>query len=272
TYALLSGLIFKASENFSYSFLLRYYPADYKNIHGRAFGETGLTKNEIGIYSGIKWKTFLGTINFYFDQFKFPYRTYNASLPSSGYEVLFDLTSKPLKNLVTHLKFKYENKELNVTNDEGKLLLQRDKYQFRGEFNYKISKIVEVKNRIEYVLSKFDEIKNIDDGYLFYSEIKYKPIGIVQTAMRFIFFNTDNYNAAIYEFENDLTGIMTNLPMYGEGYRWYIIVKCNLASMLKISLKYSETVKNNVASMGSGYSEINGGLDNKISLQVDLNY
>ncbi len=272
TYALINGLIYKASKDFSYSFLIRYYPANYKNIHGSAFGESGLTKNEFGIFTGIKWRTFLGTINFYFDQFRFPYKTYNTSLPSSGYEVLFDLTSKPIKNLVTHIKFKYENKELNITNDEAKLLLQRNKYQLRGEFNYKISRWLEVKNRVEYSFSKYDIIKDKNDGYLFFSELKYKPTNLVQTAVRFIFFNTDSYNSAIYEYESDLTGIMTNLPMYGEGYRWYIVIKYNLAAILKLSLKYSETIKNNVVTLGSGYSEIRGGLDNKISLQIDFNY
>ena len=65
---------------------------------------------------------------------------------------------------------------------------------------------------------------------------------------------------------------MTNLPLYGEGIRWYFMIKYNIISSLRVSIKYSETIRNNVTSIGTGYAEIIGGLDNKISLQIDFNY
>lgn len=270
--ALLNGLLFQPASAFSYSFLIRYYPADYLNLYGSGFGESGLTKNEIGIYTGLKWKTSLGVINFYFDQFRFPYKTYNASLPSSGYEVLFDLTSKPLSNLITHIKFKYESKEIDIKSAQAKQLFERQKYQLRGEFTYKVSKFLSMKNRLEYAVSNLKKPQLLDDGFLLFTDLKYDPSDKIQTAARFIFFKTDNYNSAIYEYENDLTGVMTNLALYGEGIRWYFVIKYNLISFLKVSLKYSETIRNNVTSIGTGNAEIQGALDNKISLQIDFNY
>jgi len=270
--ATLNGFLFQPTSAFSYSFLIRYYPADYINLHGSGFGESGLTKNEIGIYTGIKWKTFLGVINLYFDQFRFPYKTYNASLPSSGYEVLFDLTSKPLSNLITRIKFKYESKEIDIKSAQAKQLFERQKYQLRGEFTYKVSKSINMKNRFEYALFKLGDLQQLDDGFLMFTDLKFNPSDEIQTAARFIFFKTKNYNSVIYQYESDLTGVMTNLPLYGEGIRWYFMIKYNIISSLRVSIKYSETIRNNVTSIGTGYAEIIGGLDNKISLQIDFNY
>ena len=39
--------------------------------------------------------------------------------------------------------------------------------------------------------------------------------------------------------------------------------------MLKLSLKYSEMYKPEERTLGSGYSEINGNLDNQLSAQIE---
>ena len=89
---------------------------------------------------------------------------------------------------------------------------------------------------------------------------------------RIIFFQTDSFNSAIYEFENDLLGVMPNLAMYGKGIRWYLIAKYKPLTYLSISAKYSETFKPDVTSLSSGDNEIIGNLDNRFSLQIDLNF
>ena len=87
-----------------------------------------------------------------------------------------------------------------------------------------------------------------------------------------VFFKTDSFNSAIYEYENDLTGILTNVAMYGEGIRLYLLLRYKVLSHFFLSCKYSETYKPKEKTLGSGYSEINGNLDNRINLQLDLNF
>jgi hypothetical protein len=62
---------------------------------------------------------------------------------------------------------------------------------------------------------------------------------------------------------------MTNPGLYGEGMRWYFVVKYSAPYGFNLSLKYSELYKPNEKFLGSGTSLIPGNLDNRISLQMD---
>ncbi len=87
---------------------------------------------------------------------------------------------------------------------------------------------------------------------------------------RLVLFKTDSYNSRIYEFENDLSGVMSTPPLYGDGMRWYLFARYKTAMGIDISLKYAETIMPNELSLGSGDTWINSNVDNRLSLQVDL--
>ena len=87
---------------------------------------------------------------------------------------------------------------------------------------------------------------------------------------RIIFFKTDSFNSAIYEFENDLPGVMSNLAMYGEGFRWYFLVKVKVLNRLNLSFKYSETTKPKEKTLSSGNSEILSNIDNNFHMQLEI--
>ena len=105
-----------------------------------------------------------------------------------------------------------------------------------------------------------------------YQELKYNIQDRSSLVGRVILFDTKSYNTRLYEFENDLRGVMTNLPMFGEGFRWYILLNYEIIKNLKLYLKYSETFKPNLKSISSGNSEITGNVDNRISFQLDYSF
>jgi outer membrane receptor protein involved in Fe transport len=126
------------------------------------------------------------------------------------------------------------------------------------------------KTRFEYV--NYSLGKNYENGFLTYQEIKYVFVDKISLAGRIILFDTKSYNTRLYEFENDLRGVMTNLPMFGEGFRWYVLLKYKIINDLNLFIKYSETFKPNVESISSGNSEIIGNVDNRLSLQLDYSF
>ena len=89
---------------------------------------------------------------------------------------------------------------------------------------------------------------------------------------RIIFFQTDSFSSRIYEFENDLIGVMKNQPLWGDGIKWYLLIRYTPLKNLYISAKYSELYKPNEKFLGSGNNLIEGNLDNKISLQIDYSF
>ena len=269
--ASINSVQFSIIRDLSFISSIRSYPRNYVSLHGYAFAErSGAPSNEFGIYNGIKWRTPIGLLNFYYDQFKFPFATFLNPLPSEGDEFLADLTSKPLSKVETRIRYKYEDKDITESIDNTKQLVKRLRQTIRFELIYYPTKNLRLKGRYEFNNYRIASIDVNEDGYLFFQDIRYSPSANFNLYARIIFFRTDSFNSAIYEYENDLTGILSNLAMYGEGIRWYLIVRYRPMKLFTISAKYSETYKPKEKSLSSGNNTIDGNLDNRLSLQLDL--
>jgi len=264
---------FTLDRNFSFVTLVRNYPRNYRNIHSFAFGENpGATQNEFGIYTGFQWRTFLGEINFYFDQFKFPYATFENPLPSSGNEFLFDLRSKPINKIETNLRFKYEKKEITEKIENLASLLPRLRQAIRGEITYEVSNKLRLRSRLEFISYHLDEMNIKEKGLMAFQDVRFSPLQNLSINGRIILFQTDSFNSAVYEYENDLQGILSNVALYGTGIRWYLMIKYKPLKFISLSAKYSETYKPLESKLGSGFSEINNNVDNKVSFQAEINF
>lgn len=264
---------FAFNKNFSFITLVRNYPRNYRNIHSYAFGEnSGATQNEIGIYTGFQLRTIFGEINFYFDQYKFPYATFENSLPSSGNEFLFDLRSKLTSKIETNVRFNYEKKEVTENFANVKSILNRLRQAVRGEIIYEVSKKLRLRSRLEFNSFKIDHVNINEKGLMAFQDIRYSPFQNISVDARLILFQTDSFNSAIYEYENDLNGILSNVALYGEGMRWYFHIRFKPVKFLSIAVKYSETFKPLEKNLGSGLSEINNNLDNKLGFQLEMSF
>lgn len=259
------------SRNFSYTFSVRSYPRNYYSLHGRAFAENPYDlQNEIGIYNGILLNTQFGKISFYYDQFMFPAATNSSPLSSKGNEVLLSFSTMIAKNIETTLRYKNEKKDIVISGEEIKEFSERYRQQFRFEVIFSVSPKLRLKNRVEYNSYALKQNSFHEKGWLFFQDVKYKMQQNISLYGRIIFFKTDSFNSAIYEFENDLPGIMSNLAMYGEGFRWYFLVKVKLINKLNLSFKYSETTKPKEKTLSSGNSEILSNIDNNFHLQLEI--
>ncbi len=262
---------FSVSKNFAFVTSVRSYPKNYWNIHSAGFGEKSGTQNELGIYTGLRWRTEFGLFNFYFDQFKFPFASYSNPLPASGYETLGEFSTRPLKKSLLTLRYTHENKEVSINNGEIEFITYQLRRKFRLGFSYEFDKHIRYRTRVEYMHYFLDHNNYNEEGYLFFNDIRFKK-GVLTLYGRVSLFQTDSYNSRIYEFENDLPGVMRNMALFGNGTRWYIIAKFEAFQNFFISLKYAETLKFGERSISSGYSEIQGNLDNNLSIQIDFNY
>ncbi len=273
TVASINGIQFSADQYFIFTTSVRNYPRNYNNLLGFGFSErSGKINNEIGLYSGFKWKTMIGVLNLYYDIFKFPYRTNTNSLSSEGDELLLDFVSMPFTDFETRLRYKYENKEVTSLVDNEDYIVMRLKQTARIEFIYYLAKNLNLKTRVEYNHFFIKDAGIKENGFLFFQDVKYAVNKNLNLAGRIIFYHTDSFSSAVYEYENDLFGVMPNLAMYGKGIRWYMIIKYKPLSFITLSAKYSETYKPEVTFLSSGDNKINGNLDNRFSMQIDLSF
>jgi hypothetical protein len=270
--ASINNLQIKFTSKLQFVTSIRNYPRNYFNLRANGFGETSGTQNEFGFYMGLRWRNDIGLINMYFDQFKFPTSTFLTPLPSSGNEFLIDYFTRPFSKTEFRLRYKRERKEVAAKLNEEDLIAERLKQQFRIEVITNPSKVLRLKTRAEISFYEVELINENERGFLIYQDIRFRPLEFLQFYTRFTFFDTKSYDTRIYAFENDLTGILTNNALFGKGIRWYLLVKVNPLKNLTLSIKYAETFKPNEEVLSSGLNEIKGNLDNRLSLQVDLNF
>ncbi|MBK8946609.1 MAG: helix-hairpin-helix domain-containing protein [Ignavibacteriae bacterium] len=268
--AIINNLFLDLSKSFQVSASYRNYQKEYYNIYSFGFGESSNTQNENGFYFGVKFNTDFGKINLYYDIFNFPYSNSLNGFSSNGNDFLFNYENKILPNLKVDLKLKDEVKEIFILENLEEKFSEQEKLNLRFTLDYNLSKLIYGKSRFEYV--KFIEATNIEEGYLLFQDLKLKIKKNITVSTRFIFFQTKTYNSRIYEFENDVKGVLNNLALFGEGLRLYFLIQYNPIENLDLYIKYSETFKPNEKSLSSGYSEIIGNIDNKISAQIDLRF
>ncbi len=129
-----------------------------------------------------------------------------------------------------------------------------------------------LKTQLEYISFHVKDINEKETGYSIYQDARLDVTDNLRGYARISLFRTDSYNSRLYTFENDLPGSLTNPALFWKGIRWYVLINYSPFTTFKISLKYSELFKPDESSLGSGYTEIPGSLDNKISLQIDFFY
>ncbi|HEY6436274.1 MAG TPA: helix-hairpin-helix domain-containing protein, partial [Ignavibacteriaceae bacterium] len=164
------------NDSFTFIASFRNYPSNFFSLHGYAFGErNGATRNEVGIYTGFKWRTSLGILNFYYDQFKFPFATFYEPNPSNGDEYLIDFLTKPMNKFELRLRYKYENKDVTEPIENTKQIVNRIKRAIRGEIIYSISNKIRLRGRFEYASFDISTTDQNENGYLIYQDIRYSP-------------------------------------------------------------------------------------------------
>lgn len=271
--ASLNGVIITPIKNFNVIASLRNYPRNFVNLHGFAFGEqSGKTNNEFGIYYGIKWRSNFGLLNFYYDQFRFPFVTFENPVPSAGDEFYLSYSKNIFNRTQLNIRFKSERKEVTEKLNDLKTVVQRIRNSYRTEIVYDVSNKLRMKSRFEFNLYDIKDADISENGFLVFQDARYAVAKNLLLYGRIIFFETNSFNSAVYEFENDLTGVLTNLAMYGKGLRWYLIMRYKPFRFVTVSLKYAETYKPNETSLSSGNNLIRNNLDNRISFQIDIAY
>lgn len=260
-------------------FLYRNYPENFAPVHSFGFGENnGNTSNENGIYAGLSLKPFKGlSVDTYFDQFKFPYRTYFNPVSTSGNDFLLNSEYKISKGFSVYMKYRTKNKEEARTytdefNRSVKAIDNRNQMNFRLGFDYDLSSDVRVRTRYEYVMVKYDNFGGNNKGYLLYSDFRASLTKNLTASTRFVVFNTDDYDSRVYEFEEDLKGVMSNLGLSGNGTRWYLVLKYKPFKSAEFTAKYSATYYDGVQTIGSGNDLIQGDLNNRFNIGVEINF
>jgi hypothetical protein len=277
--AMIGGMNYEPMTSLSLSLVARKYPSEFQSIHGNAFGESGRdVQNENGVYVGIKLQPIDWVcISTYYDQFNHPQPT--QFIPASSHGSDFLAVAECQISNTYELAFRFKRKESPSTIDDcdlyGRMLKQiipRIQKNYRLTSELISSSYVRLANRIEWVKVTYAGMKKLEQGLLLSQSMKCTLLQSIALLARIAIFETDSYDSRMYEYEDDLPHSSSNPALYGRGLRWYLILRYNIFFKVDISAKYSQTIKDNVLSIGSGLDEIEGHTQSLLSMQLDVRF
>lgn len=274
--ATINGALIGLDPRISMSAIHRHYEKEYQGNIINAFGENTSNANENGFYLGISLKPIRTiAINAYADYFKFPWLRYQVDAPGNGSEYLAQFTYTPSKSFETYFRYKQRIKPDNDNNNSDAVITQvvnGTQQNFRWNVKYKISPSFWLANRVEWVRYQKDGY-NASQGVLLFQDITYKPLKSSFTFnARIAFFDTDDYDARIYTYENDVLYAYSIPAFSGRGQRYYLNIRYKIVRGIDLWLRYASTVYTDLKTIGSGLDEIQGNIKSEIKAQVRFEF
>ena len=255
------------NKNFLFVSSIRNYPRNFISIHGNSLAEQqSKVQNETGFYNGFKLLTDYGTINFYYDQFKFPFGGYRFPISNAGEEFLFSYTNTFKEDINIKINYKYESKDYLLNRDDQKSIVRRGRNDFRFILSWNLSKEVRLKSTAEYNAIRIKEDNMTEEGILLTNSVFINLIDNVRLTGVISFFRTDSFFSSVYEYENNIGGLVRGAVLYGEGAKINLYSSYKLFKILTISAQYSEIIKPKESLINPIYST----LTDNIILQIEL--
>jgi hypothetical protein len=227
---------------------IRRYGASYYSPFAGAFAERGSgASNEQGYYVGLNAKVSNRlSVGAYYDLFTFLLLDDHCPYPSDGNDARFFMTWKQSSLLTWNLQFQHKEKEeqanQGTSGDPLWTALPQITNRCRLDCDMTISRRVQLRSR--------GEVKKVVKEYLvgdqlFYGWLAYQQAGYTSGKFglkgRFTVFNTDDYDAAIYAYEDDLP-LTSSLGMYnGRGKSLFVVATWQALPQMKLGARYETT-------------------------------
>ena len=150
-WASLNRLQYSPVQDIQFMLIHRFYSYDYWAMYAHSFGEGSTVQNEQGYYVGLEttpfshWRFFVS-----FDLFSFPWKKYRINKPSRGTDGLIQATFTPRTNLSMYLKYRYKQKERDLTGSKVTLTLPIFHHQLRYRLNYSLNDVFSSRTTLDY--------------------------------------------------------------------------------------------------------------------------
>lgn len=268
-FAGIGGLTLYPADALQATLIYRSYSPGFYSFYGNALGESGTPRNEKGLFLGMKIIPFAKfTIATSVDIYTFPWLKYQQQFVSDGIEAFLRLSYAQNSASHYYLQLRYEKREKTKTLENNPLssILMEEKAGIRLNYQYTLGGGWEMNSRIE---SSFYNLQQFSKGILLLQDVMYKPPNSPWSGnVRFAWFQTDDYDARIYAYENDVLYAFS-VPSYsGKGIRTYLNVKYSPLKWMDCWLRLARLLYFDREIVGSGLDEIAANHRSEIKLQV----
>lgn len=225
----------------NFVFHFRKLSPNFISINGNVFSERyNEAWNEEGFYSGVKFKIWKIRFSGYWDIFKFPKFDFNDV--KSGDDRRIEISFAVSRNVNFKFMFRQKTTIEGIKDiDEFGRAFWGEGVESRRNIRFEIEnkfKKVSFKSRVEAVRRN---LKGVEKGFLIYQGVRYEVFGNLKIYARIAFFKTDSYWSRIYVYEDDIDGVVSLIPFYGNGLRWYLVVRYKFGELFSLQIKYGES-------------------------------
>jgi hypothetical protein len=232
------------NKNFLFVSSVRCYPSNFISQHGNSFSEQrNKVQNETGFYNGFKLLTKYGTLNFYYDQFKFPFGGYRFPISNAGEEFMLNYTNTIKDDVNIKIVYKYEDKDYLMDVEDQKSITRRGRNDIRIILSWNQSKEIGYKTSVEYNVIRLRENNIIEEGTLIGNSVLINLIDNMKITGGVCFFRTDSFYSSVFEYENNIQGLVRGKVLYGEGAKVSFYINYRILQVMNISAQYSEIIK-----------------------------
>ena len=251
----------------------RYYSYNYWTMFAHSFGEGSAVQNEQGYYLGMETSPFRHWhILASFDLFSFPWKKYRISKPSRGMDGLLQATFTPHSNLTMYLKYRYKQKERDLTGSKENLTLPIFHHQLRYRLNYFYGDVFSCRTTLDYnhfhsqdrAASKGYQVTQMMSSQLPWTRL----FADVQGS----YFSTDDYDSRVYVSEKGLLYTFYTPSFQGRGFRCAVRLRYEPNEHWMFITKFGETVYLDRNEIGSGNDLILGNKKADVQMQLRIKF
>ncbi len=266
-FANITGLMYQLSDKVSLAASGRDIGKRYNSPLASSFTEGSRVNDERGLFFGASILPVAKvTVNMYADFFSYDWIKYTTAGPGKGREFMLQAGYNVVKDWQFTGRYFYECKPVKITSAYSMENFDQIRQSARLQLSGKMGPSFPLKSRFEQSFFRHDHRSN---GFLISQDFGYRPEKSKVTAwFRVAYFNTGDYDARIYAYENDLLYSFSVPALYGEGMRTYLTGKVKICEKLEFRYKVSRSWYFGVQSIGSGYTEIEGNKRTEVKFQL----
>ncbi len=186
------------------------------------------------------------------------YRPVDSSFPGYKRQFLFKLQVRTSSETNLIIRYQHDRKL-------SRTFLQK----LRVNLETRISNDLRYRSRVELSSNKNWSHRI---GFAMFQDLRWQMNRLIQIMTRVSFFHTWDYSLRVYEFENDVPGVLRTVPLYGSGNKWYILLQIEPLENFSVWLRIRRITMDDVDSIGSGNDLIEGNIKTEFRLQLRYQY
>jgi len=265
----INGLAWHVDPRLDLLMIYRNYDKAFQSLYSTGFGESSDNTGERGFYIGAEARINKKlSVNAYYDQFQYTFYKWLTADYSQGREFFGQIDYRVSRSTSFYLRMRNKVTERNTKDDvfgiKGQVPIKKNTIRFN--YDQRINSQWSFKSRFEWINHFYGDTKSV--GIMFFQDLKYRLNKIPLTIYgRYAIFDTDNNDARIYAYENDLLGVFSIPSYFYKGIRTYIMLKYDVGN-LDFWLRWDIFSYANRDTISSGLEEIQGSEKTTIKLQL----